>query len=313
MAAVGADGADRAQLRSFSLPQHVIADLVEDLLGRGGREGCESDAHGSDLRVEGQGGDDAEATDVRLVLGVQLGGLQGFSLDAFAPLAALVFEGRDVGAECGSCGGLAGHEGCLRGVGHEKGHRLVALGVVVNSVRAVGAEGITVGLTFDQKVQLWNTAGTWFAGIAGVAAVITSLYLATRTSRVRLKAYATMMLAVGHGGPNERLVGVSVTNVGERPVTITGISWRVGRRKSMRYAAQMWTVHLSSHLPCELAHGHTGDFRLSLDEAPAWPQMFREKILKDDYLDTLRIVISSSVGTDVVVRPAESILRLLAK
>ena len=33
-------------------------------------------------------------------------------------------------------------------------------------------------MTFEQKVQLWMVVGTWVAGLATLAAVMTSLYFA---------------------------------------------------------------------------------------------------------------------------------------
>ena len=41
-----------------------------------------------------------------------------------------------------------------------------------------------------ETFQILNTIGTWFAGIGTVSAVIVSLYLASRNSKVQLKICA---------------------------------------------------------------------------------------------------------------------------
>ncbi len=45
-------------------------------------------------------------------------------------------------------------------------------------------------MTFDQKIQLANTIGTWLAAIGTISAVITSLYFARTSNRINLRVLA---------------------------------------------------------------------------------------------------------------------------
>ncbi|PTR33027.1 hypothetical protein C8J98_104238 [Luteibacter sp. OK325] len=170
-----------------------------------------------------------------------------------------------------------------------------------------------MGLTFDQKVQLWNTIGTWFAGVAGAGAIITSLYLATRVSRVSLRTHVTLGALVSQGRPLEDLVEISVTNLGERTVTITGVGWRVGKGAGARNAVQNFSAHMSDSLPIELPHGKQAGYRISMQEATDWPAYFRTEFIRDAKLSTLRAVVSTSVGQEFEIKPRQNVLDFIAK
>jgi hypothetical protein len=88
-------------------------------------------------------------------------------------------------------------------------------------------------MTLDQKLQLWMVIGTRVAGLATVGAVWTSLYLAGKSERLRLKVYAGIFLRfLGDGSPGQKDFVVNVTNLGERPVTITNVSFAIGKKRS---------------------------------------------------------------------------------
>ena len=71
--------------------------------------------------------------------------------------------------------------------------------------------------------------GTWVAGLATFAAVVTSLYFARSAKKVRLKIFVGIrQLIRGDGSLGKDYVCFNVTNVGERPVIITTIGWVVG-------------------------------------------------------------------------------------
>lgn len=94
-------------------------------------------------------------------------------------------------------------------------------------------------MTLDQQIQVWNAIGTWLAGIATFAAVVVSLLLATRADRVRLKVHAGIrLLFIGDGSPAEELLEIHVTNLGDRPATVTSVGWAIGKRKKKRYCLQ---------------------------------------------------------------------------
>ena len=84
-------------------------------------------------------------------------------------------------------------------------------------------------MTLDQKNQIWMAVGTWVSSIGTIAAVITALYLAARVEKLRLRVRVGLMqVVIGDGTPFQEHLGIDVTNVGERPVTINTIGWAVG-------------------------------------------------------------------------------------
>ena len=161
-------------------------------------------------------------------------------------------------------------------------------------------------MTFEQKVQLWMVVGTWFAGLATLAAVIMALYFSRRTEKVRLKIFVGIrQLIHGDGSPFEDRVCFDVTNLGERPVIITTVGWVVGKRKKRRYCIQPLLASRSQQCPVELTHGKTAQLMVSLTETPNWVSDFKKFLddTSDQSLKTLRAQIFTSVGQTFEIKP----------
>ena len=162
-------------------------------------------------------------------------------------------------------------------------------------------------MTFDQKVQLSLVVGTWVAGLATLLAVMTSLYLARRGERVRLKIWVGVReLLGGDGSPQDECVCFNVTNVGERPVVVNLVGWVVGRGKKRKYCVQTLSGPLTKQYPMELTHGKDAMFTVSLSSTPNWTSDFCARFINDPSgrsLKTLRAQIFTSVGQTVEVKP----------
>lgn len=103
-------------------------------------------------------------------------------------------------------------------------------------------------MTLDQKIQVWMVIGTWLAGLGTFAAVIVALYLSRRVEKVRLKVCAGLReVILGDGSPFQRHLGIGVTNLGERPVTVNSVGWAVGRRRQRRFALQPESGPYTNH------------------------------------------------------------------
>jgi hypothetical protein len=168
-------------------------------------------------------------------------------------------------------------------------------------------------MTLDQQIQVWNTVGTWLAAIATFLAVLVSLYLAQKSDRVNLRASAGIrMVFAGDGSPPEEHVGVNVVNLGDRPVNVTAIGWRIGSRRNKRFCIQPVAGHYTHQYPKQLAHGEQATFMVSFKAAPDWARTFATDFVKDvsdRNLKTLRALVSTSVGRrDVEVVPEKSLL-----
>ena len=133
---------------------------------------------------------------------------------------------------------------------------IVSLGGLFLTVPLVIIGVVLDHMTFDQKVQIWMVVGTWVAGLATFLAVMTSLHLARRGEKVRLRIFVGIRRVMrGDGSPGEDQLCFDVTNVGDRPVIITNLGWVVGKRTKRRYCIQPRFESWSQQCPVELTHG----------------------------------------------------------
>jgi hypothetical protein len=110
-------------------------------------------------------------------------------------------------------------------------------------------------MTFDQKIQIWVAAGTWVAGLGSFAAAGVALYLSRRNEKLRLRVEAGLRLIDTPGHESlERCVGIQVTNLGDRPVTINSVGWAIGKGKHRQFAVQNVAGLFTHTCPAELAH-----------------------------------------------------------
>ena len=167
-------------------------------------------------------------------------------------------------------------------------------------------------MTFNQKVQLWMVVGTWVAGLATLAAVITALYFARRAEKVRLKIFVGIrQIIYGDGSPFEDHVCFDVTNVGQLPVTITTVGWVVGKRKKRRYCVQPLLASRSQQCPVELTHGEQAHLMVSLTKTPNWASDFSAGFINDpsgQSLKTLKAQIFTSVGQTFEIKPESDLI-----
>jgi hypothetical protein len=171
-------------------------------------------------------------------------------------------------------------------------------------------------MTLDQQIQVWNAIGTWLAGIATFAAVVVSLRLASRVDRVRLKVHAGIrLLFLGDRSPAEELLEIHVTNLGDRPVTVTSVGWAIGKRKKRRYCLQNLSGRYTAQYPKELAHGQSASFQVSFVETPRWANDFVGKFIASggESLSTLVAQVHTSVGQAVEVWAEPNLIEKLTQ
>jgi len=170
-------------------------------------------------------------------------------------------------------------------------------------------------MTVDQQIQIWNAAGTWIAGLATFAAVVVSLYLANRSNKVHLKVYAGLrVIFAGDGSPPEEHLNISVTNLGDRPVTINSVGWAIGKGKKKQLCIQTVSGRYTNQYPIELAHGKEANFKVSFLNTPNWAKDFMDGFTKtptDKHLKTLDVLVYTSVGQIIKAKPEKGLLELL--
>lgn len=160
-----------------------------------------------------------------------------------------------------------------------------------------------MSLTPDQTIQLWNAIGTWFAGLATFSAVVFSLVVLRRNEKVRLRVSVGLRLIISPGEPRQEAVVIAVTNLGERPVTITNISWRVGLAELRRYAVQLFPAYAAWKVPATLQHGQTAQFMVDLTDDWVVSMVNLGEGRKPKQWDTFRCFIHTSVGQDICCVP----------
>ncbi|MGA8027976.1 MAG: hypothetical protein WB992_12610 [Bryobacteraceae bacterium] len=170
-------------------------------------------------------------------------------------------------------------------------------------------------MTLDQKIQVWVAIGTWLSSIGTIAAVIVALYLARRGEEVRLNVEVGLMQVVmGDGTPFQEHVGINVTNLGERPVTVNTVGWAIGKGKKRGFAIQPLNSPHSAQYPIELAHGKSASFLVSFDVMPDWKRQFATgfvKDLSDKSLKTLVAQVHTSLGKTFDAHPRKDLLDAL--
>ena len=154
-------------------------------------------------------------------------------------------------------------------------------------------------------MEIWMVIGTWFAGLATLVAAVVALYLARRSEKVRLRIFVGVRMVMrGDGSPSEPYVCFDVTNVGERPVTITNVGWVIGKRKARRYGIQILEGLPWKQCPAELTHGQGAQFMVGLSGTPNWTKEFATNFVKAPReLETLRAQIFTSVGQTLRSNP----------
>ncbi len=172
-------------------------------------------------------------------------------------------------------------------------------------------------MTFDQKIQIINSIGVWFAAIATFLAVILSLHLAKRSEKIKLKVYVGMRVIFdGDGSPQRNYVGITVTNIADRIVTINSVGWTVGKKKKKKHCIQPFRSNESSQCPLILSYGESGTFLIPLDIESSWINSFSNDFVEDcseNNLKTLRLQVHTSVGKTIEIVPEKNLLEELIK
>ena len=166
-------------------------------------------------------------------------------------------------------------------------------------------------------VETWkfiNTFAPWFSAGGTIAAVITSLFLAMRDRRIRLRVNAGIRVIVEHGNPQFRqeIVFLSVTNVGHRSARVTTFYWRCGFLPRNLFIQLSPDNPYSTRLPKELQDGEeaiwqipTGQF---VEKIEAFLHGWLAQRFPAVYVKTLKIGVPTSTGAKAE-RLAEKPLR----
>lgn len=170
-------------------------------------------------------------------------------------------------------------------------------------------------MTLDQKIQIWNAVGTWLAAVATFSAVVFSLYMVRRSNQVRLSVSAGLRsVLIGDGSPEEKFIVIRVTNLGERPMTVANIGWRVGRGKARKYCIQNVGTRYTDACPIELAHGKDASFMWP--ETDRWGRDMMNEFIgttSPRHMKTFVAQVHTSVGQTINCQAEKGLLEFLKK
>lgn len=173
-------------------------------------------------------------------------------------------------------------------------------------------------MTVDPNtIETWkfvNTFAPWLAALGSVAAVVTSLYLATRQTKVRLRLTAAHHLTVWTGAqllPPE-ILDIEIVNVGLRDVEVAAIEWRAGLRGKRCLVQMPCNDGFSSRLPIRLAYGETARYVIPFH---SWVRQMREYLRPFARAQAclLGIQVRTSVGQIIGGRVEKKLRREIIK
>ena len=163
----------------------------------------------------------------------------------------------------------------------------------------------------DWTIQFLNMLGTWVAAAGTIAAAFTAVWLGYRTGRVKLDACADIGETFDPDGSFDEGLVIHVTNLGERPVIISSVDWRIGKRGKI-----IVDQRILRQCPRKLEHGERTSFFGSFHYPPSWLESFATNVVRvadKSHIKTLRARIHTSVGRTTNVVPTERFLRVVEK
>ena len=124
--------------------------------------------------------------------------------------------------------------------------------------------------------ELWrfvNSFAPWLSAIGTIAAVVTSLYLARKDTRIDLRVTAGVQVIVIEGaraGQGVEVVSLDVTNFGRRAATVNSLYWKTGILRRKKY---VWipprNLFSTRVFPVKLTDGEQATFNSPISEFEA--------------------------------------------
>ena len=165
-----------------------------------------------------------------------------------------------------------------------------------------------------------NTFSDWLAGLGTLAAVITSLYLARASRRIRLHVTVghKTVIEPGHSGPLPEYISIEATNMGSRVVRITGLEWRGGILRTIEGSQVPPNNDLSSQLPVEIADSQQARWMIPLDSEEIFIGNFAQIFFTPLWvwriqLRWIRVCVLTSTGGVHSIRLGHRVRSALAK
>ena len=155
--------------------------------------------------------------------------------------------------------------------------------------------------------EILTVSAAWAAALGTIFAALIALWLANRSSRVRLRGYFGIRDIVGQG-VKQQTVTIKLTNTGERPVIVSSVGWRLGRRQHQRDFMVPITGQLGDQVPKTINHGESATFFVAENSSPNWLHVISQGESHETVLRTLRGVVHTSIGHTEIIAPELGLL-----
>ena len=145
-----------------------------------------------------------------------------------------------------------------------------------------------------------NTFAPWLSAIGTILAVITSLYLARRSRKIRLRISAghrLLLLPGAEGEPLEYLV-IEIVNIGSRIANINNIGWKLGFLRKQMFVQMIINDNLSSTIPIELKDGEKASYFFPFYDEIQWLDSFAKNLghFPRIHARSLKVLAHTSIG-----------------
>lgn len=152
----------------------------------------------------------------------------------------------------------------------------------------------------------WSMIGTWLAGFATFAAVITSLYIAKMRPKPQIKGEITLTALRQLGW--KKGVGIKISNVGQMAVNIVSIVWEFDGDTTFLHDF----APEGHNLPLKLEHGEAGFFFIENDQQSPWARDVKKFILENNgEIVKLRIAVHLGTMDIFYIKPAKAVLEII--
>lgn len=155
----------------------------------------------------------------------------------------------------------------------------------------------------------WGSAADWAGAIGSVAAVVTALYLAGESRRIKLKGYCGIRSVLNNNSQRE-VIFLSVTNVGSRITVVNNIGIRTGLFRKRYGFVTFLRTGLSDGIPVEIADGKTAKW--AIEDPKKWVHELCKGFVHSN-LDarTFRFSVHTTLGTIKLIKPESNLLDIV--
>ena len=124
------------------------------------------------------------------------------------------------------------------------------------------------GLVRMTNVDLLTIVGIWFSGVGAFLASGVALWIASQPRRIKLDAFVGLRTIVQPGlNLTKEVIAFGVTNLGDKPVTISCVGWRTGKRRKWRQMLVVKPGPLANNYPMTLGRGESATFTMCEEDS----------------------------------------------